>query len=199
MSYCPSGGSKLGWIAPFTWNRMFIDLSPLAPAGRNIPMAASSELPVPSASVELLVINATVFNPIYGPPQAGTINEMHRIGTGVDLFPDIPGLYAIELRDAFNTLLASYSFDADFKSEYDEPGGPFPPDPAREADVNLVVPWVNGTTSVALVHQIAANAPFLDLDTVPLSDNPPVVSITSPTVTESWAAGSLHTLKVEWV
>jgi hypothetical protein len=28
MSYCPSGGSKLGWIAPFTWTKMFNKLIP---------------------------------------------------------------------------------------------------------------------------------------------------------------------------
>ena len=27
MSYCPSGGSKQGWISPFTWNKMFNKLS----------------------------------------------------------------------------------------------------------------------------------------------------------------------------
>jgi hypothetical protein len=39
MSYCPAGGSKQGWISPFTWNRMFNKLSPPALALAAAPSA----------------------------------------------------------------------------------------------------------------------------------------------------------------
>ena len=31
MSYCPSGGSKQGWVSPFTWSRMFNNIASSCP------------------------------------------------------------------------------------------------------------------------------------------------------------------------
>ena len=57
MSYCPSGGSKQGWISPFTWNKMFNNLSASALATAAAPTATYSST---------LVIDATIGNPALG-------------------------------------------------------------------------------------------------------------------------------------
>jgi hypothetical protein len=92
-----------------------------------------------------------------------------------------------------------------FESEYDPdaPTGPrapdspppFPPQDTTQEDVMLVVPWELGTSKVVLTYQPIGNQPNVDLDTNNVSDNPPVVTITSPAGSESWAAGSMHTLQ----
>jgi len=54
-------------------------------------------------------------------------------------------------------------------------------------DVSFIVPWVDGTYSVALVH-----LPDILLDQRSVSSNPPQVLITSPTGAETWDQGETH-------
>jgi hypothetical protein len=199
MSYCPSNGSKLGWIAPFTWTKLFNDLSTSA-ASQPQPAEAVGVFRATAAS-QSLVVNATVYNPNstnYDPNNPGELGDLYKIDAGL-AYALPTGDYAIELRNG-TTILASHPFTISFESEYDPtasahtgtPGDepPFPSGPFDHADVSFIIPWVDGTTSVALVHGSDI------LDQRSLSANPPVVSIVSPTEKVDWPAGTMQTL--EW-
>jgi hypothetical protein len=195
MSYCPSGGSKQGWIAPFTWTKMFNDLNLVARS-----MAPQAALQTGSfyatAATQSLVVNATVFNPATQPTVPGTLGDLYLIDAGVQNLPP-QGDYSVELRNANDATLYSQPFTVNFESEYDAHGAspndpnsppPFPPDPTAQVDVSFIIPWMDGATTVALVHQ----GQVLDQRSVSL--NAPQVFITSPSGLESWLPGSTHTL-----
>ena len=140
MSYCPAGGSKQGWISPFTWGRMFNNLATTALNAA----AASPEQPnvgilYETAAPQSLMISATIFNPDVSPQQGGKLGDLVRVSAGVAY--EVPkGEYAIELRKG-SAVLAQRTFAISFRSEYashngahgDEPAGdeppPFPPSP----------------------------------------------------------------------
>jgi len=197
MSYCPSGGSKQGWIAPFTWNKMFNDLNPVTNANQ----AETNSQPYvmhATAAAESLVINVTVYNPDMNPETPGALGQLYRTEGGeAYLLP--AGDYSIVLRNVDGAELAIYPFIVDFKSEYGpDPGAhtgpgngtegdpPFPPDPNTKIDVSFIVPWMDGTYLVSLEH--------LDtlIDQRVVSSNPPQVLITSPTGAETWKQGETH-------
>jgi len=195
MSYCPSGGSKQGWISPFTWNTMFNKLAPssaITASGKGVTPGGVYSL---SSSMESLVINATVFNPAFSPPVPGKLGTLYRVANS-PIYTIPTGDYAIELRDASNTTLYSQPFVVDFSSEYSAHDGPsspdspppFPPDPTHRVDVSMVIPWVEGTSSIVLVHQKDV------LDQRAVSSNPPQVQITSPTQPVDWPAGTTQSL-----
>ena len=201
MSYCPSGGSKLGWIAPFTWNKMFNNLA-LSHYSTQTGTSSQPYVMHPTAAGESLVINATVYNPDLAPEVPGTLGELYRTESG-EAYTLPAGNYAIELRNADGAALASHPFMVNFESEYDpDPGAhtsapngpedapPFPPEPTSKVDVSFIVPWVDGTQSVALVHGEEL------LDERLVSNNPPQVLITSPTGAETWNLGETH--EVAW-
>jgi hypothetical protein len=196
MSYCPAGGSKQGWIAPFTWSKMFTKLVPVTDKPTK-GFAPPGLLHLVDAT-ESLVVNATIFNPAFQPPQAAMLGHLYRLPGGVAY--SVPqGDYAVELLDASEQVLYSQPFTITFQSEYtaehtgshpeqpDEPP-PFPPDPTIQADVSFILPWVDGTTTVALTHLGQT------IDSRPVSANAPLVEITSPTQQEDWQAGSSHLL-----
>jgi len=199
MSYCPSGGSREGWVSPFTWNRMF---SHMAPGAFEVQTAADT-FPVQVYSIsdegQSLVINLSINNPDLNPGYSGKLGDLHLVPTGVAyLLPE--GEYAVELRGPNNNVLARYPFNASFESEYDahanEPHAgdddpPFPPDPTTKADVSFSVPWDPSTAFIALLHNQQV------LDQVSLSNNPPQVTFTAPDQAGSWPAGSTQTL--QWV
>ncbi len=200
MSYCPSGGSKQGWISPFTWSTMFADFVPSQAPLLTPPHAVRANTFYLSAAGEALLVNATVFN---SQPASGKLDNLYKTD-GAAAY-DLPaGEYSVELRDAGNAVLATHSFAVNFESEYDAHGGtpgaeaggvspnsapPFPPTPTGEEDVTFIVPWVPGTASIALMHGAAL------LDQVFVSPNAPQVLFTSPAGAESWLAGSTHTLQ----
>jgi hypothetical protein len=196
MSYCPSNGSKQGWISPYTWQKMFDDLStPVvlksAPSGTT-PLNVLS----PSEASESLVVEATIFNPDLNPDGGGKLGNLYKVGGGSQyVLPSGP--YAIELLNDQGVVLATQSFDVNFESEYDAHGDtpnqtdtepPFPPDPNSEETVTFIMPWVDGTTHVNLSYQ------RVSLDLRAISNNPPQVFITNPTLKESWTPGTSHTL-----
>jgi hypothetical protein len=199
MSYCPSGGTKLGWIAPFTWNKMFNDLA-LSSYSSQTEINDQPYIMHPTIAAESLVINATVYNPDLVPEIPGKLGDLYRTKGG-EAYTLPRGDYSIELRDIDGVLLASYPFVVDFLSEYSpDPGAhaeaptgpedapPFPSDPTSKVDVSFIVPWEIGTQSVSLVHQ--GNL----LDQRLVSNNPPQVIITSPTEAETWNQGETHTI-----
>jgi hypothetical protein len=195
MSYCPAHGSKLGWISPFTWNKMFNKLG--LPTYSN--QAETNNQPYnfyTTAAAESLVINATVYNPDLNPQIPGTLGALYRIEGGV-VYRLPAGDYAIELRNFNEALLASYPFIVDFQNEYSDPvahaslpngtgGDPPPPEPTSRVDLSFIVPLSAGTYSVSLVHQ----GTLIDYRIV--SSNPPQVLITSPTGAETWNQGETH-------
>ena len=131
MSYCPAGGSKLGWVSPFTWNRMFNELA-AALAEQDTPAKPGSIYT--TQATESLLVEATIYNPLYNPPQAGTLGVLHKVENGLaSVVPQ--GEYAIELRNVDGTTVYSQTFAVDFESEYDAHSGgvedapPFPPEP----------------------------------------------------------------------
>jgi hypothetical protein len=194
MSYCPAGGSKLGWIAPFTWEKMNTELDAASQIQKLSSRSAQVNTLQPSVAAESLIVNLTVFNPQYDPPVAGSLNELYKVSTGVNFTPQL-GDYAVELRDGKGSLIASQPFAVNFESEYDAHTGenpqadpPFPPEPTTKIDLSFVIPWVDGTASVALVNQGAT------IDEVTVSQNAPQVIISKPDTAEDWLPGSQHTL-----
>ena len=198
MSYCPSGGSRQGWISPFTWNKMFNDLATTAlNAAAASPDQPNVGILYETAAAQSLMVSATIFNPDVSAQKGGKLGDLVRVNGG--LAYDVPqGEYAFELRKG-STVLAQKSFLVSFRSEYaahtgahgegttgDEP--PFPPEPSPQADVTFIMPWVAGADTVALVH----NGQVLDQRKV--SAHPPTVQITRPTGAATWPAGSTQTI-----
>ncbi|MEO7911400.1 MAG: hypothetical protein ABIV47_17275, partial [Roseiflexaceae bacterium] len=190
MSYCPSGGSKQGWISPFTWNKMFNNLSASALASAaGIPTQGAA----PTASyTSTLVINATINNPALG-AESGHFGDLHKLDADAPLTAIAAGAYSVELRDGA-TVLASQSFSASFESEYGT-GNPLlrfnsaaAGTPTPQATVSFVMPWAEGTTSIVLLHGTTV------LESRAVSAGAPSVLITSPSAPVSWPTGSTQML-----
>ncbi|MEZ4706506.1 MAG: hypothetical protein R3A44_04830 [Caldilineaceae bacterium] len=199
MSYCPAGGSKQGWVSPFTWNYMSSRLDAVVSAASldRMGVRLGTQNMQAGAADKSLVVNAAIYNPAapdYDPNHPGDLYNLHQIDAGLE-YP-LPGEgYAIELRkDA--EILYTEAFSISFQSEYhdghsgnnDDP--PFPAADTLQADVSLIMPWIDGTTDVVLLkgEQVLA--------TQKVSANAPTVNITSPSEATSWPAGS--TQMVTW-
>ncbi|HSP54901.1 MAG TPA: dockerin type I domain-containing protein [Dehalococcoidia bacterium] len=180
MSYCPSGGSKQGWISPFTWNKMFGDLSGNA-STQSAATAAGAGLG------EGLAVNAMIDNPDIDGDQGGSLGTLFHHDVAVPTILPPTGDYAIELRNS-SEVLASQPFEVNFESEYSAHDGPGDPSPLAHVDVSFIMAWNSATTSVALVHNGKT------LDEVHVSAHAPQVDVTSPAQPEQWTAGSTHTL-----
>jgi hypothetical protein len=197
MSYCPSGGSKLGWISPFTWNKMFNSLSPSLVAAQSA--QDNTGVMQTTANNKSLVVNATIYNPDLGPSVPGELGDLYKIAAGIS-YPLPAGDYSVQLRSE-EIILHTQTFTVSFEGEYDPYGGvldqhvedepPFPPGPTKQADVSFIMPWVDGTNKILLLHGSQV------LDQVLVSANPPIVNITSPVSTVSWPAGTTQTL--DWI
>ena len=199
MSYCPAGGSKEGWISPYTWNYMMNRLDAAA-------VNAAEQRAVPkvmrtTAMTQSLVVNVTIYNPDapeYDAENPGMLGDLHRIDGGIQYDPPT-GDYEVQLRSG-DEVLASQNFAANFKSEYDghsgQPHGatgdgdepPFPSTPTIKSDVSFIMPWPEGVDNVALV----LNGQIIDTRNV--SSNAPTVTITSPSEAVEWPADSMQQL-----
>lgn len=190
MSYCPSGGSKEGWISPFTWNKMFNNFSALAMSAASAPGEPRTGVFQTTASSESLVVNATLYNPDVpneGGGKLGEFDELYKVEGGL-AYALPSGDYAVELRDGQNVLRRE-TFAVSFESEYDQHGSePGDPDPRPEMGVSFIMPWEAGTTSVVLLHGEQV------LDERAVSAGAPNVTITSPSGPATWPAGSNQTL-----
>ncbi|MCU0494353.1 MAG: DUF11 domain-containing protein [Chloroflexaceae bacterium] len=189
MSYCPAGGSREGWISPFTWNKMYNAVSPS--------VATAEAETAATITGGALMVDITVTNPDLGPQQA-TFNTMYRVEGDVPAITPQKGEYVLELRDGTNTVLGEQSFALSFESEYhsgvslqhgghDEPGHP---EPTPLASAVFSMPWANGATSMVLRRgaQVLASQP--------ISANAPVVQLTTPSAATTWPAGS--TQRITW-
>jgi hypothetical protein len=177
MSYCPAGGSKEGWISPYTWTYMFNDLKTSSVAD----LAATADV--------ALAVSLTVSNPDLGPEQ-GVFGEVSKINTTTPLVTPATGDYAVELRDAGDAVLAFTKFAVTFHSEYSHHTGDHPgeAEDTALASAHMVIPWKDGTTKLVITHNDAV------IGERAVSAAPPVVQFTSPAAPESWTAGSAHTL-----
>lgn len=195
MSYCPSGGSKQGWISPYTWQQMFNNLS--SPTVSLVQPEGPAPLGIlsPSGAADSLVVKLTVFNPLTMPGSGGQLGYLYKANAGLQI-PLAKGPYAVELLNVDNTTIISQTFLVNFSSEYDGHNGPeglntappFSPGDNNMQNVSFIMPWVAGTTSVRLTYQGQT------LDQKNVSANPPQVLFTSPTTAETWQAGSTHLL-----
>jgi len=207
LSYCPSGGTKQGWISPHTWNYMSSRLDALAGKTANTAPAEPDSTLVrlgtenfrPTAATELLAVNATLYNPAapgYDPEHPGRLFNLNRVqgGAGAAVYP-LPGAgYAVQLRKG-QEVLYTEEFGISFESEYDGHGSgqnddppPFSSADTPQADVSMILPWVEGTTSVVLVKGDQV------LDEQVVSAHHPTVTITNPIVPASWPAASIQTV-----
>lgn len=179
MSYCPAGGSKQGWISPYTWNYMFNELR----------ASAQNQLAQEPTADTALAVSVQVSNPDLGPMQ-GTILEATKVDTTVPLVTPAPGPYALELRDSGGTILSTTSFTLTFKSEYTNHNGDHPGDPADLpfASVHMVIPWQEGTAELAILHN------GTEIGSQAVSAVPPSVLITSPTAPATWQPGASETI-----
>ncbi|HBY95194.1 MAG TPA: hypothetical protein DEP84_14765 [Chloroflexi bacterium] len=191
MSYCPAGGSKQGWISPFTWNKMFNNYAPLAVSAASAAAEPRTNVFLTTASTESLVVHATIYNPDVpneGGGKLGELGELYKIDGGL-AYALPSGDYAVELRDGA-TVLRRETFAVSFESEYDGHGGDEPgdPSPRPEMGVSFIMPWEAGTTSIVLLQGNQV------LDERAVSAGAPTVTITSPTGPQSWPSGSTQTL-----
>ncbi|HEU5086217.1 MAG TPA: hypothetical protein VFT99_02185, partial [Roseiflexaceae bacterium] len=182
MSYCPAGGSKLGWISPYTWEFMWNKL-------RVGPASAAAEVDRGAPASGILAVDVTVTNPALG-PQTGVFDTLAKVDNEGPVIMPTPGEYSIELRGAGNTTLSSTPFAISFVSEYSAHDGDHPgdPTPTAVASSHMSIPWIDGTTQVVLLH----GATVLQSRTV--SATPPSVQFTNPTTAQTWAAGTTQTL-----
>jgi hypothetical protein len=196
MSYCPAGGSKQGWVSPFTWNRMSTKLDAVLASSQAQRMKATGVKQTNkfngTVAGQSIVVNVTIFNPTTSPPAPAALGNMYILDGGVEYLPSGSG-YTVEIQDASNNVLYTAPFTVSFASEYashtgDEP--PFPATPATQADVQMTLPWLAGSNKV-VVKQGATT-----LTSKTISANAPTVNITNPTSPVSWPAGLTQT--VSW-
>ncbi|MFZ1752252.1 MAG: hypothetical protein WAU10_00840, partial [Caldilineaceae bacterium] len=207
MSYCPAGGSREGWISPYTWTQMF---NKLATTSAEAAQANGAEGEVLAAQPgfftlyrtshsQSVIINTTVQNPDVAGKQAGSLGNLYKVDAGFHLaLPE--GDYAVELRNG-KQVLSTHSFVVNFESEYHTGGEghthaagtaeEFDPNPTKQVDITLVAPWVDGTTSIALTYKGQT------LDERTISGNPPTVKITEPVKQVVWQKGESQTLAWE--
>jgi hypothetical protein len=179
MSYCPSGGSKEGWIAPFTWNKLFnnsrLSRPVYARLGGTVNVLAG--MFIQTGSSESLVVNVTISNTS---PISGHLGALHKLPIDIANLPP-NGPYAIQLRNGAQVLFTQ-PFGVNFTDEYTPTlMHPF-------ADVSFIMPSVVTATSVVLLHNNNV------LDTRNISANPPTVAFTNPSGPQTWGAGTTQTL-----
>ncbi len=184
MSYCPGGGSKEGWIAPFTWNIM---------AGKlDAPGLSAQAVKSTQATGPMLVTAISVSNPDLG-PQTARFDTANKVDADMPLLTPAPGPYALELRNISNTVLARVPFTVSFRSEYSAHAGeqhdqPGTPNPTAEASVQIITQWITGTARLVVLRDGVA------LTQRAISANAPQVQFTSPAAVVTWTAGTTETL-----
>ncbi len=184
MSYCPAGGSKQGWIAPYTWSQMAAKL--------DAPSLGVMSADSPTAAGPMLVAAISVSNPDLGPQTAG-FDTAHKLDADMPLVTPAPGDYALELRNIAGTVLATVPFTVSFASEYSahagEPqDGPGTPAPTAYATAQIVMPWVEGTARLVVLRN---NVPLTERA---VSASNPLVQFTSPASAVTWTVGTTETL-----
>jgi hypothetical protein len=198
MSYCPSGGSKQGWISPYTWSTMYGDLGvaslAVAPAGAAPSLANQAQV----VYTQSLVVNAVINHPLPASPTTytGNMGTLLRVNNTGPMPAITPGDFTIEqysASGASGTLLYSQSFKVDFKSEYAAASGPLPQPPFSSNEtavqnVSFIIPYADATRSIALTHL----GKVMEVREVSL--NAPQVTITSPVTAANWNAGETHAL-----
>ncbi|HET8944066.1 MAG TPA: hypothetical protein VFO59_04730, partial [Dehalococcoidia bacterium] len=174
MSYCYGPGTN-AWISPFHWTQQF------NVEGAIGSFTAGGPRPIVAAVGDVLGVVATVDNPSVAGSDGNSL-ELHKTAGGGNIIPPPPGAgYSVELRSGAQ-VLASQDFAASFVN-VEDPGAPH-----GQVTIAFSMPWVDGTTSVVLLH-----GPEV-LQTVNVSSNAPTVVVTDPSTPEVWSAGTVQNL-----
>ncbi len=150
MSYCPPH-----WISNYTYNAMDLWMSLTNPVPAGLPRAAG--LPAAAALPGDWLL-------AYGTLSAdgeAVFASVERRSSVAELPPLVPGGYALELRNAGGTVLATHGFSPE---DIDDGA-------AGYANFGLVVPFVPGTRSLRLLK-----TPSQELATYAVSASPPLIS-----------------------
>jgi hypothetical protein len=167
MSYC--GGVGNNWTSIYTYEAMAGQL----PAGVYAPSNARLASPLP-ADAEVLVGSGEVT-----PSELALEHGFYRLAAGSSMTPtEDGGAYALELLDAEGNLLSSRRFAPVFTSEGASDSGAF----------NIIVPWVDGTTTVVFRYQDT------EIGRVESSRHAPVIAFTSPSEVQAWGDSGPQTL-----
>ena len=177
MSYCPAGGSTEGWIAPFTWEKIWDDFA-VSPASAAIRANDGLVTPLTSHTGPYLVIDGSVDQGGTGAIGGGYIVD------GVDLgLPIETGDYAIEQLNTLNEVLSSQPFAVNFQA-FSIPDAPT----FDTALFLLTVPFEVEATKVRLMQGTTV------LDTMIVPGTAPQVGFTSPLGGETLDG----TVSVQW-
>lgn len=220
MSYCPAGGSREGWISPFTWQRMFDELrvTGAARASDEVATLPGGLRLTNSGHAESLVISLSVFNESASGQKGGKLGDLYKLDRGYNLVLPPGDEYAVEMRSAQGETLSRRTFAVSFESEYHEHDhhasahssshsgghgdghGSGPTLPGQE----LLPPGSPDDTSQANLtfvmpwvegtSEIVLLRGTETLDMRLVSDAAPVVAITQPAGSVEWPAASTQTL-----
>lgn len=181
MGYC-YGSSYTSWISPFHWMQQF-NLEG-AGLGGITPQSVAA-----AANGDVLAVTATLDNPDVDGDTGGSLGTLYKTDGGGNIIPAPEGTgYSVELRDG-SQVLASEHFAVSFVPL--ETNGPSVADgnaTLPSASVAFSMPWVDGATSVVLLRGSDV------LDTVVMSAHSPAVQVTDPASSQTWTAGSTHTI-----
>jgi hypothetical protein len=172
MGYC--GGEGNTWISLYTYRLLAGKL-----AGAYVPSRGPRLASVAAAEHVPFLIGSGLIS-----PEGVTIEDgFYRIEAPASARDDpASGPYALELRDAQGTTLATYSFRQDELSNH-EPGvaGPF----------HLMVPWAEGVEALVFTHD------GLEVGRREASAHAPSVTVRSPNGGEAWGLEGSETIAWE--
>lgn len=171
MSYCTHVNMPGAWISPYRWNNLFNVFAPPAATSTEETAAHNPATARALASVnaieEVMYLSGSLHD-----DGSGMLDPI-LVEQGMPAYPVAGSTYTIEVRDAGNSLLDSFSFDMSFTSLEDEP--------LTEVYFNFQIPNPVGTHAVLLKKGSTL------LDQIVVSDNAPTVNVTEPNGGEVWS------------
>ncbi|HET7010733.1 MAG TPA: hypothetical protein VFI11_08165 [Anaerolineales bacterium] len=174
MGYC--GGESNTWVSIYTYTALARGLRRIAAAPGAPGLLASPRQP--QAEADHLVASGEVL-----PDSVHLTRGFYRVPLPAGTVDDLPeGPYAVELVDAAGAVLSQRSF------------GPAPMSNAPPGDggpIQLILPWIEGTSRVVFRYQGAEIADY------PASAQPPAVRLLAPNGGETWPAEGSQTIRWE--
>lgn len=203
MSYCGvrgQSGISYARLSPFSWNfalNKFRVKGQGQQSGTNNPdrTLTDNRFQITNAD-QVLAVRVAITNPHEA--LGGYFEDMVRLDTNRVLAPLFAqGDYAVQLRVG-DTPVYTQSFGVSFAPHTHTvtstiaaalaPLGPVHEGELARSHSHFIIPWMEGADTVVLLYQKQV------LDQRTISKNAPVVAITSPSVPQSWPAGSQQTI-----